>query len=273
MNPKQITTFLRDLICVPRCAACDERLSPIPEREDGPTHGKICLCKACGEKWEKAKVQMCPNCYNISEKCTCTPDFFFKYQPEIPSLCFYGAEAEAVASKMIISMKRQATPHLFDFVAIELTPKVAKTLGKMGIDGGDCVFTWIPRQKKSIAESGFDQGKLLSKRLAKSFGAECSPLFLRIGGKEQKKLDKKSRKKNAEQHIKLNDAMKGFPQKVRKQDLNAYLHGKTVIIVDDVLTSGATLRRGVELINKTKASRAIAVCVAKSIKNGGKPKN
>lgn len=110
MKAKQILTFFKNLAFVPQCGICDERLSPIPEKEDGITHGKVCLCKSCLEKWEKAKMEMCPVCYNVSSKCTCTPDFFFNYQPEIPSLCFYDSESESAATKMIITMKRRSDP-------------------------------------------------------------------------------------------------------------------------------------------------------------------
>ena len=149
-------------------------------------------------------------------------------------------------------------------------PKLNKTLDTMGIDGKNCIFTWIPRKRSSIAENGFDQGKLIAVKLASLFDARCLPLFIRTGGKEQKKLDKKSRKRNAEKSIKLNDTMKGFPHNLGADGLDNFLNNKTVIIVDDVLTSGATLRRGVELLSRTSASNIVVTCIAKSIKNNKK---
>lgn len=273
MKPKQILTFLKHLIFIPRCAICDELLSPIPPRLDGSTHGKICLCKSCIKKWEKAKVEMCPSCYNISGKCTCTPDFFFKYQPDIPSLCFYTTDSDNPASRVIITMKRQNHTQLFEFITEELGAKLATTLDKMGIDGKNCIFTWIPRKSKAIRESGFDQGRLISKGLASYFDAKCLPLFVRIGGKEQKKLDRSKRKKNADLHIKLNEMMKGFPLNSKETELSSFVEGKNIIIVDDVLTSGATLRRGVELLIPLHPSNTVVACVAKSARNDKKPKN
>ena len=273
MKPKQILTFLKHLVFIPKCAICDELLSPIPPREDGATHGKICFCKSCTEKWEKAKVEMCPSCYNISGKCTCTPDFFFKFQPDIPSLCYYTSNTEDPASKVIITMKRQNHTQLFEFITEELGIKLSSTLDKMGIDGKDCIFTWIPRKSKAIRESGFDQGRLLARGLSSYFGAECMPLFLRIGGKEQKKLDKRLRKRNADLHIKLNENMKGFPKNFKETDLPSFIEGKNIIIVDDVLTSGATLRRGVELLLPLRPANTVVSCVAKSVKNDKRLKN
>ena len=273
MKFKQILTFLKHLVFIPRCAICDELLSPISPRVDGATRGKICFCNSCIEKWEKAKVKMCPSCYNISGKCTCTPDFFFKYQPDIPSLCLYSTDKETPASKVIITMKRQKHTQLFEFITEELGDKLSSTLDKMGIDGKDCIFTWIPRKNKAIKESGFDQGKLLAKGLASRFNAKCLPLFIRIGGKEQKKLDKINRKKNADLHIKLNESLRGFPLNFKESELEPFVKGKNIIIVDDVLTSGATLRRGVELLIPLHPSNTVVTCVAKSVKTDKKQKN
>ena len=272
MKPKQILTFFKHLVFIPRCAICDELLSPIPPREDGATRGKICFCNSCIEKWEKAKTEMCPSCYNISGKCTCTPDFFFKYQPDIPSLSFYTTDSENPASRVIITMKRHKHTQLFEYMTEELGDKLALTLDKMGIEGKDCIFTWIPRKNKAIKESGFDQGKLLAKGLASRFDAKCLPLFTQIGGKEQKKLDKSKRKKNADRHIKLNEMMSGFPVNFKDSELSSCVKGKNIIIVDDVLTSGATLRRGVELLIPLCPSNTVVTCVAKSVKTEKKPK-
>ena len=216
---------------------------------------------------------MCPSCYNISGKCTCTPDFFFKFQPDIPSLCFYTTDLEDPASKVIITMKRHNYTQLFEFITEELGDKLSVTLNKMGIDGKDCIFTWIPRKNNAIRESGFDQGRLLSKGLASYFDAKCLPLFVRIGGKEQKKLDRSKRKKNADLHIKLNETMKGFSLNSKETELASFVKGKNIIIVDDVLTSGATLRRGVELLLPLRPSNTVVTCVAKSVKSDKKPKN
>lgn len=262
---KKALRFIKNLICVPRCASCNLRLSPFPETDE-ITHGKICFCEKCRAKWQTAKAEPCPVCYNLSEKCNCTPDFFFKYQPDIPSLCFYRPHSGDAPSRAIITMKRRLDVELLEFMATELYPKLEKTLGKMGVDGKDCVFTWMPRKRNAIAENGFDQGRELCIRLAKIFGAECRPLFIRIGGREQKRLDKSARKSNAEKHFKLNESMKGFYPAQRSKGLEAFLKDKNVVIIDDVMTSGATLRRGVELLSQSGVANVAVACIAKSAK-------
>lgn len=261
----------KNLIFVPKCASCGERLSPIPEKGN-TTYDKVCFCKSCAEKWEMSKTEMCPNCYNVSGKCTCTPNFFFQYQPEIPSICFYHPEADDVQSKAIISMKRRCDTELFEFMAIDMYPHLNSTLQKMGISGKNCIFTWVPRKASSVRESGFDQGKQLAKCVAKLFGAPCYPIFLRTGGKEQKKLDRNKRRINAKHSIKLNYSMEKFPLRIKEKDVGVFLRGKDLVIIDDVLTSGSTLRRAVELARSAKAANTVVACISKTPPNSNKVK-
>lgn len=260
---KKIFSVLKNLIFIPKCASCDERLSPIPEKGN-TTYDKVCFCRSCSEKWEIAKAEMCPNCYKPSADCTCAPIFFFKHQPSIPSLCYYHPDNENTQSKVIITMKRKNFTELFEFMAIELYPKVNSTLKEMGISGEDCIFTWVPRTSSSIFKSGFDQGKQLSVFLARLFKSHSYPIFLRIGGKEQKKLDKTTRKRNAQKSIKLNQAMLRFSTKHKQKDIFEFVNGKNIVIIDDVLTSGSTLRQAVELLESAGAKNAVIVCVAKT---------
>ena len=260
---KKFFAVVKNLIFVPTCASCGERLSPIPEKGN-MTYDKVCFCKSCAEKWEMAKTEMCPTCYNTSAKCTCTPNFFFKYQPEIPSICYYHPDSDNVQSKAIITMKRRRDTELFEFMAIDLYPCLNLTLTKMGISSKDCIFTWVPRKASSIRENGFDQGKVLSDELAKLFRAQSYPLFLIVGGEEQKKLDKHGRSANAKHSIKLNQSLKGFPLNTSEKDIFEFVQGKNVVIIDDVLTSGSTLRQAVELAKTAKAENAIVACIAKT---------
>ena len=262
MSPKPIT-LIKNLIFVPTCASCRERLSPIPN-QNGMTHGKICFCNACAEKWYVAKAEMCPVCSETAEFCSCVPAFFKESQPYVPALCYYHPELNDTQSSAILTMKHQKAPDLFDFMAIELQPKIAALLEKQGISGSNCIFTWTPRKRSSVSKNGFDQGKELAQRTAKLFDAHAYPLFLRFGGKEQKKLDKKARKKNAAKALILNHALLGFPRACKDTDLQTFIAGKHVVIIDDVLTTGATLSQAISLLRSAGAGITVVACIAKS---------
>lgn len=263
----------RNLIFIPRCASCGERLSPLPERAEGPTKGKICFCKGCVGKWLSARAEACPVCANTSDKCNCTQNYFFNNQPEIPSLCFYRPESGDAQTKAILSMKRRLDYEVFDFMAEELSERLSLTLSKMKLDGRDCIFTWIPRKRSSVAENGFDQAKELAKRIARLNSARAYPLLVRTGGKEQKRLDSKDRAKNAKKSIGLNERTDFLPSKFRNGTVNDFLSGKTIIIIDDIMTSGATLRHSCELLQSAGAENTVVACLAKSVKKSSKPDN
>ena len=265
MNPKihKIISVIKNLIFVPTCAVCGERLSPIPEKSS-LTYGKICFCKACGEKWERSRAELCHFCSNTAENCTCIPKFFKNRQPNVPSVCFYKPEEEDAASKTILTMKHQRNAELFDFAAIELYPKIKKTLDKMGISGKDCIFTWTPRKSSSASKYGFDQGREITIRISKLFSSKAYPLFLRFGGKEQKTLSAKHRKANAEKAIVLNHALLNFPHKCKENSLAEFVKGKNIVIIDDVLTSGATLQQATTLLESLKADKIVVASLAKS---------
>ena len=268
---KKLLRLIKNLIILPRCASCDQRLSPFPEKGN-MIYDKLCFCSDCAENWHRARAEACPNCYNRSPKCTCTPDFFFNYQPDIPSLCFYHPDSNDTQSRAIITMKRRLDGDLFDFMAIELYPSVESLLSRLGLSGKDCIFTWVPRKSSAISKNGFDQGKELATSLAKLFDTRPCPLFLRTGGEEQKKLDDKKRKRNVQRSIKLNHAMLELRSGRKEPDVTTLVSGKSVVIVDDVMTSGSTLRRAVELLISANAENALVVCVAKTCAKAGKKK-
>ena len=72
----------------------------------------------------------------------------------------------------------------------------------------------------------------------------------RLGGSEQKTLDASDRLANARSSLKLSD--------------NAEVHGKTVFLFDDVMTTGATIVTSTELLMKAGAGEVITVTVAKT---------
>jgi predicted amidophosphoribosyltransferase len=179
-------------------------------------------------------------------------------------VCFYRPEEDDAASKMILTMKHAKNSDLFDFAAIELYPKIKKTLDKMQVSGKNCIFTWTPRKRSSVSKYGFDQGAEVARRVAKLFGATSYPLFLRFGGKEQKKLSAKDRKSNVKNAILLNHSLLNFPINCKGTDLREFTSGKNIVIIDDVLTSGATLERAVTLLESMDTAQIIVACIAKT---------
>jgi len=261
---------LKRLIFIPVCASCRERLSPFSKNEE-QMHGNICFCDKCLKAWEEAKAEICPVCFQSSCDCFCAPDVFMG-QPNIPSLCFYHSERHDAQSNAIITMKRTRDRELFSFMAKELSPRVVNTLQKMGIRTDECIFTWVPRKREAISKSGFDQGRELCAAIARELGGEVYPLFDRFYGKEQKKLDRRGRAKNAERSIVLNSSMSGFPRRFEAESIEDFIKGRNIVVIDDVMTSGSTLKKSVSLLRAAGAEQVAVACVAKTAGSGKKNK-
>jgi predicted amidophosphoribosyltransferase len=257
--------FLKRLLFVPRCAGCGIRLSPIA-RDDNLTYGKVCICPECIQKWQIAKRDMCHTCFMPAGECTCTNINRKIKQPFIPSLFFYHQNRALVQNKIIFSAKTKHYPELFEFLSLELAPHIDRLIAERGADRGDCILTWIPRGKASVRKYGHDQAKILCLELSKALGIAALPLLIRRGGKEQKKLDNKKRASNIESSVFLNEKLRGvkLDTKSRKAfDISELIAGKTIIVVDDIITTGASMRRAILLLEPKKPAAVLTSCVAR----------
>ena len=256
-------TLLRRLICVPKCASCGKRISPFVDKNEF-NHGIPCMCDECMKKWQSACIQMCHTCSKVASACTCMPIKKTFAQPTIPSLLFYHPDTSRAESKVIYTLKHKDSKDLFDFLAVELYPKLEELLCELEIDTKNCVFTHIPRTRKAIIKNGFDQGEKLCRRMADMADVAFLPLLSREGGKEQKRLSRKLRKKNAEKAIYPNTSMRGFPREFCNKKLPEIINGKTVIIIEDIITTGATVQRAIKCLKDIGVKNVIVCAVARS---------
>lgn len=252
--------LLRRLVCVPTCAACKCKLSPFVD-ENELNHGIPCMCADCLKKWQTACIQMCHNCSRVASACTCMPVKKTFTQPSIPSLFFYHPDTSRAESKVIYTLKHKNDRDLFDFVALELYSKLEAMLGELDINGKDCIFTYIPRTRRALVKNGFDQGEMLCKRIASLAGAQTLPLLSRkITSREQKRLSKGERSKNAERSIFANTSLKGIGRD-NGSSIEEITGGKTIIVVEDIITTGATIKRAVTCL-RDKGAECVLVCAA-----------
>ncbi|MBI2607284.1 MAG: ComF family protein [Candidatus Doudnabacteria bacterium] len=107
----------------------------------------------------------------------------------------------------------------------------------------------VPLHKKRFNWRGFNQAELLAASLAKINGIETNTdLIIRSKNtKPQTKLSATERKQN------LTDAFR---------EQAAQIAGKKFLLVDDVVTTGATLNELAKLLKKSKAQEVWAVTVA-----------
>ncbi len=262
-------SLLRRLFFVPKCAGCQRRLYPII-KEDLLNRGKVCLCDICISSWQRARTEMCKNCGGTSERCTCLPNKRLFSQETIPSLFFYKPGEKSVENNIIYKMKQRKNKELFCFVALELSPALSKLLCECGATAEECIFTYIPRKRESLMRFSCDQGKDLCRSLCDELGGKFASLFVRSGGDEQKRLGERQRAKNIKSSVFLRSTHSFFTTYRSSRAPENLVSGKTVIIADDIMTTGATVSRGMRLLMDAGAASVIAVCVARSDMKGKK---
>lgn len=131
-------------------------------------------------------------------------------------------------------------------------PHMKKSLELM-TDLNNLLFVPVPLHKKRELERGYNQAEVIAKTLAKSLGFECRNLLYRVKNTKQqaKSLGKKEREENMEGAFRLN----GTDLSLAQVDLK-------IVLVDDIVTTGATLIECKETLRKAGAQDIIALTIA-----------
>ena len=151
------------------------------------------------------------------------------------------------ANSLIYALKSSNRKDVVEFLTAELSLSVSASVENIS----ECIFTNVPRRKGAVIKFGYDQSELLAKSLAKRFGAEYKPLLASLSKKSQKQLRKRERLSNADFML------------ISSEPLGK----KTVIIVDDIVTTGASVVSAAKLIRKLGRVRIVAASVAYAYKD------
>ena len=169
------------------------------------------------------------------------------------SMLFYEPENTVFAS-LLKSLKYDADRGAEKFFARELSRELLLLFSKNKEMPGNWVITFPPRRRGSVLRFGFDQSRGLAKRVSKYTGAAFEEVFGRRGSAAQKTLDAASRAENAKRSFSLK-------KKAEPAD-------KKYVIIDDVVTSGATMKICQTLLLSAGAKEAFVLSVSKTPMRG-----
>lgn len=204
------------------------------------------LCRNCKEEYEKELSDGCLSCGNPHEKCRCDS----KYMVNEKMIYAIPYKTDGVSRSLLLKMKTQNKRALVS----HLTDKMASALKANGIEN-DRIITYVPRSPTKIRLEGVDQSKILAHALAKKTGHRIENVFLCRGGvKEQKSLEYSERDIYARSRFSLR---RGADEKIK---------GKKLVLVDDIITSGATVKVCSELLTEAGALDVICLGAGRSVK-------
>ena len=194
-----------------------------------PHNTTVPFCSDCFKVLPTYKLNEAKPLGNIHvERCYC----LYKYKRyDVKGIIFH---AKSIFSKLFGK-----------FIAREMKEKLKKHNLLNRID----VITYAPRKKLSVRKYGFDQGKELAKFLSKETSIPYDDLILRKGkASEQKFLSSAEREQNVKNLYHFN--------KIKN------INQKTVLIVDDVITTGSTVSTCAKILKENGAKLVFALSIA-----------
>lgn len=219
------------LIYPQRCAECSDFTSGA-------------LCDKCLRKLKKLTSYTCERCGKPLGKCVCKT-----FGAELEKcVSAFGFEDPCVAS-LIYKLKAKGPKITSDFLCRFLVERIRKEYRDIEFD----FVTYVPVTRHQLAQKGFDHAQIIAKVISNELAVCCvkSPINKRNRIK-QKYLNVENRRKNAPKMFRLKR--------------NAKISG-TVLLIDDVMTTGNTFSACAKLLKKAGADRIYCASVATTVKN------
>lgn len=207
------------------------------------------MCPACAADYAAATERVCPQCLKPIHSCTCPNRFLDRHgiHTVIKLFSYHPHQAELATNRLIFRLKRCDSDATITFLADRLAEEIRPQME----NGKQYVLTGVPRSKNAIRRYGDDHVRLLCHALSKRLRIPYVHVIDRVGREGQQK------KKNYRERL-ASAAVSYEPN--RRFDLR----GKRVILIDDVVTSGATLAACATAVRKCGARQVIAAVIGSS---------
>jgi len=197
-------------------------------------------CAGCGELLTlRANRLICGNCLKIINQ----EGPSFENYSNCKVIC--SARYESVCKNVIVEFKFRGSRTIAKSLAQIMTDDLLKYSGTFVPD----LIAPVPLHTKRKRERGFNQSELISKWISKILKIPCKKSFLKRtrNTPSQRALGKGERVKNVTGAFKSENAA-----------------GKNILLVDDVLTTGATMFECAKTLKKAGAKKVLALAFAKA---------
>ena len=192
--------------------------------------------------------QRCEACGDIARVlCVkCRTQLFAMAQPECDA-AVVAVAYEGIARRLILNLKYRNRRQVVVVLAELLAQRVLQSVPNIVTDVD--VVTWAPTSTARVRRRGVDQSELLARRLARLLDVPCRRLLIKTSTNVQTGASRDQR-------------LRGSVYSARKLRVNSH-----VMVVDDVVTTGTTLRCAAEALRKAGARQVICVAVASAVRH------
>lgn len=231
-NTYRLAAALLNLLYPSRCPVCS---GP----SDSPSHSPICSgCWASIKRLEGPSCRICARPF-ASEYAGLCGDCL-RERPPFSRVITYGLYSDALKEAV----------HLLKFTSIKrLSRPLGMLLAGLDIPEADLIVP-VPLSTRELRKRGFNQTLLISRALSKTTGIPLGPglLYKKRETPPQVSLPRRERLLNLKGAFAAREG----------------LEGRRVILVDDVVTTGATARECSRAILKAGAEEVFVAAVARS---------
>ena len=180
----------------------------------------------------------------------CRMQLFAMEQPEC-DVAVVAVAYEGIARRLILNLKYhnrlQVVKVLAELLAERIYQRHHQSLLSDSTDFD--VVTWAPTSTARVRLRGHDQSELLARRLAKEIHVPCRRLLIKVSTNVQTGASRELR-------------LQGSVFSARKLGVNSH-----VIVVDDVVTTGTTLRCAADALLKAGVCQVTCVAVAYALRH------
>lgn len=199
--------------------------------------------------------ERCPFCDEVVVCGAIACDICLKKFPEIDYvshakggyICVSPFLYNDIFKKSVLRLKNErGKQHAFQLAYI-LGNELKKQYDGIAFD----LITYVPMHNKDFKKRGFNQSFLLANELSKRVGFECVQTLNKIKRTPpQHTLSAKEREKNLHKAYSIVD--------------KSIVEGKTILIIDDVVTTGATLGECCDTLIKNGAKDVFCITLCKT---------
>lgn len=207
-------------------------------------------CMLCGELLPAAgtgKAMLCPDCAaEVRQRYRCTQTPHVAGADDAAAALYYTGKVRDAMQRF----KFQHKQHYADWFVAQMLPLLAERLDTWHPD----LITFMPIGWMRGRERGYNQAELLAKAVAESFGLPCRATLRKraFTPKQSEQQDAAARQKNAERAL--------LPL------ANAEIRGQSVVLVDDIVTTGATAAAAVKLLHEMGAAKVCILAAAYTLR-------
>jgi len=239
---RRLISRVLDLIYPRYCLICGENLQDTT---------RFCLCTNCQNKVERINPEeSCPRCGHplgpFAQRQGVCPDC--SHRSMVFARAIAAGRYEGVLKELILKFKYRREKVLADPLAQFLIERLRSE--KEMLTEIDLVMP-VPLHRKKLRERGFNQAELIAERISETFSLPLSArnLIRRKNILPQVSLSRNQRLSNPKDAFGIKD--------------EGEVKDKRVLIVDDVLTTGATATEIARLLKRAGAKRVYVAVIGR----------